>query len=116
MKVAILGASAKPDRYSHRAQKLLMEHGHEVFPVGPRGDEILGVAGWQEIPAGVDTVTIYVREERFLPVLDQLLAASPRRVIFNPGTESEVAMARLAEAGIAAEEACTLVLLNTGSF
>ena len=116
MKVAILGASVKPDRYSHRAQKLLMEKGHTVYPVSPRGDGILGVAGMTEVPAGMDTVTLYVGEERFLPILEQVIAASPRRVIFNPGTESEVAMARLAEAGIEVEEACTLVLLNTGSF
>ena len=75
MKVAILGASTKPDRYSYRAQKLLMEYGHEVFPVSPRGDEILGVTGLQDVPAGVDTVTVYVRAERLLPILDQLIAA-----------------------------------------
>ena len=93
-----------------------MDQGHEVFPVNPRGEEVLGVSGFQEVPAGVDTVTVYVRAERLLPVLDQIIAAAPRRVIFNPGTESGEAVARLAAAGIASEEACTLVLLNTGSF
>ena len=116
MKVAILGASAKPERYSYQAQKLLMARGYEVFPVSPRGDEILGVAGMTEIPAGMDTVTVYLRAERLLPLLEKLLLASPRRVIFNPGTESEEAVSQLAEVGITTENACTLVLLNTGAF
>ena len=116
MKVAILGASTKPDRYSHRAQKLLMEKGHSVYPVSPTGAEVLGVSGLKEIPEGMDTVTLYVSEKNLLPVLDQLIAAKPRRVIFNPGTESETAVKQLSEAGILTENACTLVLLNAGTF
>lgn len=45
MKVAILGASAKAERYAHKAQLLLTENGHEVFPISPTGAEILGVKG-----------------------------------------------------------------------
>jgi hypothetical protein len=40
----------------------------------------------------------------------------PGRVLFNPGTESAVLQAKLDEAGIPWEEACTLVLLGTGMF
>ncbi|MGC6466718.1 MAG: CoA-binding protein [Akkermansiaceae bacterium] len=116
MKVAILGASPKPERYSHQAQLLLMEQGHEVFPVSPTGGEILGVDGMTSIPNRMDTVTLYVGPARLAPVLDSLIEAAPRRVIFNPGTESPEAKARLEEAGIKTEEACTLVLLRTGSF
>ncbi|MCH1508818.1 MAG: CoA-binding protein [Akkermansiaceae bacterium] len=116
MKVAILGASPKPERYSHQAQLLLVEHGHDVFPVSPTGREILGVPGMTLVPSGMDTVTLYVGPDRLAPILDSLIEAAPRRVIFNPGTESAEAKARLEEAGIETEEACTLVLLRTGSF
>jgi uncharacterized protein len=116
MKVAILGASPKPDRYSNKAQRMLVEHGHEVFPVSPSAQEILGVAGFSEVPEGMDTVTLYVGPKHLLPMLDQLIDAAPRRVIFNPGTESEEAMDRLKAAGIEVEEACTLVLLSVGEF
>ena len=34
-RVAILGASDKPDRYSNKAQRLLRQHGHTVVPVHP---------------------------------------------------------------------------------
>ena len=116
MKVAILGASPKPERYSHQAQLLLTEHGHEVFPVSPTGREILGVSGMTSVPSGMDTVTLYLGPDRLMPVLDSLIKAAPRRVIFNPGTESPEAKAKLEEAGIETEEACSLVLLRTGSF
>ena len=116
MKVAILGASPKPERYSHKAQLLLMEHGHEVFPVSPTEREILGVEGMTEVPDGMDTVTLYLGPDRLMPVLDRLIEAAPRRVIFNPGTESREAQEKLEAAGITTEEACTLVMLRTGSF
>jgi predicted CoA-binding protein len=116
MKVAILGASPKPDRYANKAQRMLVEHGHEVYPVSPTGREVLGVPGFEEVPPDMDTVTLYVGPQNLMPVLDQLIAASPKRVIFNPGTESEEAMAKLREKGIEVEEACTLVLLSTGGF
>ena len=116
MKVAIFGASQKPERYSHQAQLLLAEHGHEVFPVSPTGREILGVQGMTSVPSGMDTVTLYLGPDRLMPVLDQLIEAAPQRVIFNPGTESLVAKEKLEAAGIETEEACTLVMLRTESF
>ena len=116
MKVAILGARPNPERYSHQAQLLLTEHGHEVFPVSPTGREILGVEGMTSVPSGMGTVTLYLGPDRLMPVLNSLIAAKPRRVIFNPGTESQEAKEKLEESGIKTEEACTLVLLRTGSF
>ncbi|MGE9270612.1 MAG: CoA-binding protein [Verrucomicrobiales bacterium] len=116
MKVAILGASPKADRYANQAQRFLLKEGHEVFPVSPTGIDILDIPGFTEIPPGMDTVTLYVGPKNLAPVLDQLVEAAPKRVIFNPGTEDPKAMARLRHHGIKVEEACTLVLLRTGTF
>jgi predicted CoA-binding protein len=119
MNVAILGASAKPERYANKAQILLMEHGCEVFPVSPRGAEILGVAGYpavSEIREKIDTLTLYLGPDRLVPLVEEIILVKPRRVIFNPGTESAEAMSAFEKAGIACENACTLVLLRTGAF
>ena len=43
MKVAVIGASNKPHRYSYQAVILLKEKGHEVFPVHQRLKEIEGI-------------------------------------------------------------------------
>ena len=117
--VAIVGASVKEERYSWKAQKMLMERGHRVFPVSPLGKTVLGVNGFRslsEISEPLDTVTLYVGPARLSEFLVDLVAKKPRRVIFNPGTEHPRAVEILRGHGIRVEEACTLVLLTTGQF
>ncbi len=118
-RVVIIGASNNPERYSHRALLLLRKHGHEVVPVHPRPAEIEGipvVADVGLISGPVDTVTMYVGAAISSGLEDKLIAFKPRRVIFNPGAENAPLAGALQKAGIACEEACTLVLLNTGQF
>ena len=117
--VVIIGASNNPERYSHRALLLLRKHGHEVVPVHPRLAEIEGipvVADVDLISGPVDTVTMYVGAAISSGLQDKLIALKPRRIIFNPGAENASLSDALQKAGIACEEACTLVLLNTGQF
>lgn len=118
-RVVILGASDKADRYSHMAQLLLREHGHEVVPVHPKLTSIEGVpvvADLSLITGVVDTVTMYVGAAISSGLEDKLIALKPRRVIFNPGSENPALAAKLEAADIAVEGACTLVLLRTGQY
>lgn len=118
-RVVIIGASNNPERYSHRALLLLRKHGHEVVPVHPKLAEIEGVpvvADVGLISGPVETVTMYVGAAISSGLQDKLIALKPRRVIFNPGAENAPLAGALQKAGIACEEACTLVLLNTGQF
>jgi len=118
-RVVIIGASNNPERYSHRALLLLRKHGHAVVPVHPKLTEIEGipvVADVSLISAPVGTVTMYVGSAISSGLQDKLIALKPGRVIFNPGAENASLSAALQKAGIACEEACTLVLLNTGQF
>ena len=118
-RVVIIGASDNPERYSYKAQLLLRQHGHEVVPVHPKLAEIEGVpvvADLSAISGPVDTVTLYVGPAISLTLKDKLIALNPKQVIFNPGTENAVLQVALTSAGIACEEACTLVLLYTAQF
>jgi predicted CoA-binding protein len=118
-RVVIMGASNNPERYSHRALLLLQKHGHEVVPVHPNLAEIEGipvVADVGLISGPVDTVTMYVGAAISSGLQDKLVALKPGRVIFNPGAENAPLTDALQKAGIACENACTLVLLNTGQF
>ena len=117
--VAVLGASSKPDRYSHKAMLLLQQHGHTPIPVHPREKLILErqvFTDLSELDVPVDTVTIYVRPELLQKQLDDLVNLHPRRVIMNPGTEDQGVADELKNRGIDVVQACTLVMLNTGQF
>lgn len=118
-RVAVLGASPKPDRASNQAVRRLRRHGHHVVPVHPAHDEIEGLPAARELAAvdgPVDTLTVYVGPRRGEELVDRIVALAPGRVIFNPGTESDVAERRLREHGIPTLRACTLVLLASGQF
>ena len=74
------------------------------------------MAGVDQLQDKVDTVSVYVRADLLSKDIAKIIALAPRRVIFNPGTESDEMAAAFNKAGIATEEACTLVLLRTGQF
>ncbi len=118
-RVVVLGASDNPMRYSNQAIRSLLSHGHSVVPVHPRAVIIDGVPvvhRLADIEGPVDTLTLYLRPSRSEPLAPEILELEPGRVIFNPGTESGPLQTRLEEAGIPYQEACTLVLLQSGQF
>lgn len=118
-RVAILGASDNPERYAHRAFRMLKEYGHQPIPVNPTLKNIEGlpvVAKLSDVKAAVDTLTLYVRPEISTKLQDEILALKPKRVIFNPGTENPVLLEALEKNGIHTVEGCTLVLLRTEQF
>ncbi len=118
-KVAILGASRKPERFSYKAFEMLREYGHEPIPVTPNFKELNGVvafANLHEIKTAVDTLTMYVGAEISSRLQNEILALKPRRVIFNPGSENPELETALRAAKIQVLEACTLVLLRTNQF
>jgi predicted CoA-binding protein len=90
-----------------------------VIPISPKGGEILGrtvLASLAAIDRPVDTLTMYIGPDRQADVVDAIIALKPHRIIFNPGTENPAVYPRLQQAGIAVQEACTLVLLSTCQF
>lgn len=119
MNVAVLGASTNPERYSYKAVKLLDEMGYGVFPVHPSGRDIDGIKCYHnlaEIENEIDTVTVYLGERNSAPIIDEIISARPRRIILNPGAESDELTRQCEAEGIIVLEACTLVLLRTGQF
>jgi predicted CoA-binding protein len=117
--VVVLGASANPERYSNMAVKKLLEQGYSVTPVNPSGIEIHGVTSvtsLKEVSSPVHTLTIYVNSARSNEMRKDFIALKPERMIFNPGAENPELEEACAAAGIATENACTLVLLNSGQF
>lgn len=117
-KTLIIGASSKPERYAYKAAESLLKHGHEIELLGLRPDVIFNrrIDVDKKAYSEIDTVTLYLGPQRQTEYYDYILSLAPKRVIFNPGTENEDFARLLAEHGIEAEEACTLVLLASGQY
>jgi predicted CoA-binding protein len=118
-RVAVLGASDKPERYAYKAVKMLTEYGYSPIPVRPGLDQVMGIPvspSLSDIKEKVHTLSVYIGPGRIGPLIDDIVKLNPERVILNPGTESNELMQALDKAGIFYEEACTLVLLRTEQF
>lgn len=114
----VVGASENPERYSHRAILMLRGKKIPVHAIGLKSGTVADVTIQVGQPyfSDIDTVTLYLGPGRQQGVEEYILALKPRRVIFNPGTENPDFERKLIDAGIDVEEACTLVLLSTGSY
>ena len=117
--VAVLGASAKPERYSNHAIRLLARYDYRPIPVNPAFEEIEGLTCYPNLAAiqePIHTITLYLGPTRSMPLIDQIVAANPQRIIMNPGAENEALAEAASGGGIEVVEGCTLVMLKTGLF
>lgn len=118
-KTLVLGASTNPDRYSNIATKLLLKYGHEVALIGIKKGEIEGneISNSKEnIVENINTITMYIGPQNQPEWYNYIINTNPKRIIFNPGTENKELMDLASQNNIEFEEACTLVLLNTGQY
>ena len=116
--VVVLGASTNPDRYAFMAMQRLQEHGYKAIPVNPAFEKVLGERCYPsigDVPQPIDTVTLYLGATRSTPLIDDILKAKPRRIIFNPGAENEELAQAASSAGIKTVNGCTLVMLGSGT-
>ena len=70
-RIALVGASAKPERPSHRVMQFLLDEGYEVLPVNPglAGQSLLGqtvYASLADLPTSGDMADIF-RDAASLP-------------------------------------------------
>ena len=114
----VIGASENPYRYSWMAVNMLKEYGHKVHAIGIRPGNVNGVEILTGYPVieNLHTISLYVGAQHQPNLYSYILSLNPVRVIFNPGTENPELVDLLINAGVAIEEACTLVLLRTGLF
>ncbi len=118
MKVLLIGASDKPERYSYKAINMLTNHNHSVTAVSIKKGSVAGIEFVKDIPKNeeFDTVTLYINPKLQEQYYQEVIDLKPRRVIFNPGTENEEFQSLLKENNIEPVEACTLVMLTIGTF
>ncbi len=117
-KTLVIGASENPSRYSFKAINSLSRHGNAVVALGRRAGQVAGIPISTELEGqeDVNTVTLYVNSTHQKQYYDHILALKPERIIFNPGTENAELWKMAKENNIEPIEACTLVMLATGTY
>ncbi len=91
-RVAVIGASSDARKFGNRAVRTFLRRGYEVLPVNPNETTIEGLPAWRSV--GGDS-----RNPRHgdllraagvgLGLLDEVAAAQPDEVWFNPGSEDD---------------------------
>jgi predicted CoA-binding protein len=115
--VAIVGASPKPERYSHQAVLKYRERGYTVWPVHPAGGVIAGLPVHRtlaDLPGRPDIICMYLNPKAGLELLDQIVACAPQVLWLNPGADGEPLAGAARARGLKVVEACTLVVLGYG--
>lgn len=116
--IAVLGASADPEKYGNRCVVMYKERGWRVLPVNPKGGEIEGLAvlkSLDEIDEHVDRLSLYLPARLGLGALEAIARLGPDEFFVNPGAESPELIAAARDLGLEPLEACALVALATGS-
>lgn len=114
----VIGASENPVRYSNIAAKRLRSYGHPVVALGLRRGQIedVEIITDRDDISNIDTVTLYIGPKNQADYFGFLVKLSPRRIIFNPGTENPKLYQKLKDNDIEFIEACTLVMLSVGDY
>jgi predicted CoA-binding protein len=118
-KTVVIGASAKPFRFSYSAVSELKTKGYPVVAIGLRKDSIgdVEIQTGQPVIADTHTVTMYVGPKNQPVYYDYIInELKPKRIIFNPGTENDELEHLAKEKGIEVREGCTLNMLASDSF
>ncbi|HEX6441981.1 MAG TPA: CoA-binding protein [Stellaceae bacterium] len=108
--IAVVGASPRPHRASHRVMRYLQQQGYRVVPVNPfacgpnPGDgDILGERCYgrlADVPETIDMVDIFRRSEFAGIAVDEAIAAGAKFVWMQLGVVDRAAAARAEKAGL----------------
>jgi len=101
--IAMVGASANPDKPSHGIMRKLQHAGYRVIPVNPRETEILGersYASLLDVPERIDIVDVFRRAEDTPAIADEAVTIGARALWLQTGIVSEEAAARAKAGGL----------------
>lgn len=100
-RIALVGASLKPDRPSYEVMRFLLDHGYDVIPVNPTlaGQTLHGrkIVGSLAEAAPFDMLDLFRRPAEVLPPVREAIQLGARTIWMQLGVVNEEA-ARVAKA------------------
>ena len=101
--IALVGASANPERTSYGIMKKLQEVGYRVIPVNPNEKEILGeicYASLLDIPESIDLVNVFRKAETTVPLATEAIQIKAKAIWLQVGIRNEETASIAASAGL----------------
>lgn len=100
---AVVGVSAKEERYGYKIWKILPKHDYAAYGVSPRYDEIDGEKIYdslRDIPEKIDVVDVVVNPKISLELLDEIKDLGIEYVFFQPETYNDEVIEKAEKLGL----------------
>ena len=112
--IAMIGASANPEKTSHGIMKKLQSVGYRVIPVNPNETEILGekcYASLKDIPVKIDLVNVFRKAETTVPIASEAINIHAKALWLQLGIINEETAAIAKKGGLlVVMDACIAVM------
>ncbi|HEX8926952.1 MAG TPA: CoA-binding protein, partial [Terriglobales bacterium] len=75
--IAVIGLTSSGIRPSYGVSSYMQQQGYRIIPVNPKGEEVLGEAGYKrlgDIPEKVDIVDVFRRPDAVPAIVDEVIA------------------------------------------
>ncbi|MEI6083942.1 MAG: CoA-binding protein [Verrucomicrobiota bacterium] len=108
--VAIIGASADPNKFGNKSIHAHLKAGYDVFPVNPKEATIEGLPCYKsilEVPGTLDRISLYLPPPVAVKVLDDIAKKGCQELWINPGVESPELQTKAGTLGLNAIYACS---------
>ncbi len=112
---AILGASADPAKFGHKAVLAYARQGYAVWPVNPKEPHIAGHPAYRDIaslPGRPEVISAYLPPQILLGLLPAIAQRGCDELWLNPGTDSLEVVAEAQRLGMPVIRACSIVGLG----
>ena len=89
MKIALFGASPRPDSLALKIQNRIISWNQTFFPINPKYEKIEGIKTYPNLtslPEMPDLVVFMTNPQISLALLDQVAAKKVKKVWFQPGS------------------------------